>query len=596
MAAISLSRQLPRARPHVCSRGFRRQCPPQRALWAGPSPDVKEEWKQKAERIRGGAERSMLDLLEKRGFVKDVAGGREALDWLMTEKRIGAYVGVDPTAPSLHVGHLLPLMALYWMWLFGFRTVTLLGGGTVHIGDPSGRTSARARQAERTHQLNTQAVRQQLDQLWVHVKCLGIKHQHPANIGRFRRILNNEQWLNKVSVIQLMKTMGSSMRLGTMLSRDSVRKRLEKGDGMSLSEFCYPLFQGYDWWHMYNSQPTLLQLQIGGSDQYGNICAGMEAVDHMRALHRGAKTEAILKDPLTAPFGLTTPLLTTASGEKFGKSANNAVWLDPDMLSSFDLYQYFLRTSDDDVYRYLKLFTFLPLDSILLVMKRHSEDASKRIAQHLLAKEIVELAHGAAAAREAETAHKEAFSHGTNSYPLRALRNTLRAQEQSKQTTPADGPAAELLLHKEKYLTSSSATTEESQNASSVNPKANTVTLPASLLRKGSFPHVLYASGLVPSRKEGRRMIESGGAYAVVPNSGSIEDPNSLRWEQIPTAFLDADPNHYLVDYEGLVLRVGKSKIQVCRVVLDARFKAEGLSCPGWEDADAKRDVSDESP
>jgi tyrosyl-tRNA synthetase len=259
--------------------------------------------------------------------------------------------------------------------------------------------------------------------------------------------------------------------------------------------------------------------------------------------------------------------------------------------------QYFLRTSDDDVERYLKLFTFLPLESISLVMERQSEDLSRRIAQHLLAREIVELAHGAAAAKEAEMAHKEAFSHGTSFYSLNVLRNTLqRDREQSKSTKATNPLTTELLLHKKKYLTSSpSATPNENQNASTADRTASVVTIPASFLRKGSFPHVLYASGLVFSRKEGRRSIESRGAYVVVPNSGRVENPNGLRWEQIPSDFQDVDPNHYLVDYEALVLRVGKSKIQVCRLIADERFEAEGLSCPGWEDIKAKRDGVDET-
>ena len=186
-------------------------------------------------------------------------------------------------------------------------------------------------------------------------------------------------------------------------------------------------------------------------------------------------------------------------------------------------------------------------------------------------------------------AHKAAFSHGTSSYSHEALRSILRREKQSKETKATNGLTRELLLHKKKYLTSSpSAAPNNNQDASSSNQTANVVALPASLLRKGSFSHVLYASGLVSSRKEGRRSISNRGAYVVVPNSGPVENPNGLRWEQIPSVFQDIDPNHYLVDYEALVLRVGKSKIQVCRVVADERFEAEGLSCPGWEDFKAK--------
>jgi hypothetical protein len=200
--------------------------------------------------------------------------------------------------------------------------------------------------------MNVESIQRQLEKLWTHVKCLGIKHQYPQTTNRKQEILNNRKWLEKLSAVEMMRDLGSGMRLGAMLSRDSyvvhlqfqrptnihsVKLRMESGEGMALSEFSYPLFQAYDWWSMYRNQG--IQLQIGGSDQYGNIIAGMGAVSHMRKIHRmdnGAQDE---EDPRVATFGLTTPLLTTASGEKFGKSAGNAVWLDDQMLSSFDLYQ-----------------------------------------------------------------------------------------------------------------------------------------------------------------------------------------------------------------------------------------------------------------
>lgn len=163
--------------------------------------------------------------------------GREALDWLLTKKQVGAYVGVDPTAPSLHVGHLLPLMALYWMYLHGFNAVTLVsnlshyarpdvdheqfGGGTVQIGDPSGRTTARTRQGADVQAMNVESIQAQLHKLWVHVKCLGIKHRYPLQKLGSHRVLDNRSWLNGLGAVELMRDLGSGMRLGTMLSRDS---------------------------------------------------------------------------------------------------------------------------------------------------------------------------------------------------------------------------------------------------------------------------------------------------------------------------------------------------------------------------------------
>jgi len=326
-------RQLLRPRLYLCRQCIRRQHTLARgerptARWAAEDADPavrQAQWEEQAGNIRSGSQQSMLSVLEARGFVKDVAGGRKALDWLLTQKRIGAYVGVDPTAPSLHVGHLLPLMALYWMYIHGYHTVSLLGGGTVQIGDPSGRTSARSRQALAVQSMNVESIQGQLERLWTNVNCLGIKHQYSQYTNRRFDMLNNRDWLEKLSAIELMRDLGSGMRLGPMLNRDSVQVRMHSGEGMAISEFSYPLFQAYDWWTMYKNQGV--QLQIGGSDQYGNICAGMDAVSHMRKIHHTGNVANEEDETRTAPYGLTTPLLTTASGEKFGKSAGNAVWL-----------------------------------------------------------------------------------------------------------------------------------------------------------------------------------------------------------------------------------------------------------------------------
>ncbi|PSN70161.1 tyrosyl-tRNA synthetase-like protein [Corynespora cassiicola Philippines] len=601
---MPLLRHLPRPRPYVCRQCIwnQRSVPSgQRSKWSGrdANPQSREaEWAEQAHEVKTGAQKSLLTTLEERGLVKDVAGGRNALDWLLTEKRIGAYVGVDPTAPSMHVGHLLPLMTLYWMYLHGYCAVTLLGGGTVQIGDPSGRTSARSRQGADTQSMNIQSIHNQLEKLWIHVRALGVKHNHPEHISRKNLLLNNRNWLAKLNAVELMRDLGSGMRLGTMLSRDSVKVRMENGTGMAISEFCYPLFQAYDWWNMYSNHGV--QMQIGGSDQYGNICAGMDAVRHMRQIRQMDAGQEVSEDnPLIETFGLTTPLLTTASGEKFGKSAGNAVWLDKEMMNSFDLYQYFLRTADDDVERYLKLFTFIPVEHIRLVMDQQRKDASKRIAQHLLAKELVELAHGAEDAKKAEKAHKDAFSHGTNTFHLGALRQSLSEFSKKDQVAVGkqDKDAEKLSAYKKAFATSSAPqTTPGNPNEAPKNEAAdNIITLPLSLLREGSFPQVLHAAGLVSSKSEGHRLITKRGAYVVVPNSGPADAPNELKWQQIPESIKTTDPNHYLVDWEVLVLRSGKSKIQVCRIVEEEHFEAEGLSCPGWDEFKAKRAESSSS-
>ncbi|KAF2440674.1 tyrosyl-tRNA synthetase-like protein [Karstenula rhodostoma CBS 690.94] len=597
---MSLLRQLPRTRLYVCPRCIRKQRPSiegqrRKGTWAQKIMDPAQEasqWEQRANKIKNGLDKSMLTILEERGFVKDVAGGRQQLDWLLTQKPIGAYVGVDPTAPSMHVGHLLPFMALFWLYLSGYPSVTLLGAGTVLIGDPSGRTTERARQADDVRTMNILNMRRQIVQLWTHVKCLGIKHRFPAEISRSRKFLDNHTWLQNLSATELMRDLGSGMRLGSMLARDSVKVRMENGEGMAFSEFSYPLFQAYDWWWMYNKHGV--QLQLGGSDQYGNLCAGMDAVGHMRKI-RGDQRVGSEDDITNGTFGLATPLLTTASGEKFGKSAGNAVWLDKQMMNSFDLYQYFLRTADNDVERYLKLFTFLPIQHIDLVMESQRKDESKRTAQHILAKEVVELAHGAEDAKKAEAAHKEAFSQGTHTFSLSGLRKTLEEIKKKDQPDNVDEGELKLLAYKKTYASSSTSqtatgtTAEDSQKGAS-----NVITLPLTLLSEGSFPGVLHAAGLVGSKSEGHRLIAKRGAYVVLPNSGSPENPSGLKWEQIPDAISTTDPNQYLLDWEALVLRSGKSKIQICRIITEEQFETEGLTCPGWEEFKARRAESGE--
>lgn len=223
-------------------------------------------------------------------------------------------------------------------------------------------------------------------------------------------------------------------------------------------------------------------------------------------------------------------------------------------------------------------------------MQRQRQDESKRIAQHILAREVVELAHGAKNAKEAEDAHKEAFSQGTHTFSLSGLRRTLKTisgKDKVDNVNPNE-LEAKLLAHKKAYASASQGATgtalEEPMNTAS-----NVVTLPLPLLSEGSFPRILHAAGLVGSKSEGHRLIAKRGAYVVLPNSGSPENPSGLKWEHIPEDIGTTDPNHYLLDWEALVVRSGKSRIQICRIVTEEQFEAEGLSCPGWEEFKARR-------
>lgn len=230
-------------------------------------------------------------------------------------------------------------------------------------------------------------------------------------------------------------------------------------------------------------------------------------------------------------------------------------------------------------------------------MGHQRKNESQRLAQHILAKEIVELAHGADAAKNAEAAHKEAFSHGTNTFSLSALRNSMGRIEASASSETAEAPKPAklstkrkaLLEHKMSFISSDTTqvlfgtTREQSQSAGQ-----DMITLPLTMLQPGSFPLVLRAAGLASSKSDAHRLIASKGAYVVVPNSGSPDTPTALQWISIE-ASASADPSHFLVDWEALVLRSGKSKIKICRVVSEEQFEAEGLTCPGWEELKAKK-------
>lgn len=231
-----------------------------------------------------------------------------------------------------------------------------------------------------------------------------------------------------------------------------------------------------------------------------------------------------------------------------------------------------------------------------LIMEDQRQDESRRKAQHLLAKEVVSLVHGANNANKAEAAHKEAFSQGTHTFSLFGLRKSIAEINSTKQEVKeSDDLETRLLEYKKQYASSSAPqSATESTTASSKQDISNIVTLPITLLSEGSFPRVLHAAGLASSSSEGRRLITKRGAYVVLPNSGRPENPYGLSWEQIPEAVSTTDPNEYLIDWEALVLRSGKSKIQICHIVTEEKFEAQGLTCPGWEEFKARRATAEE--
>ena len=581
--------------PYICRRCTRRLFPQliqKRRIHENTlQKRLEAEWKWKAlaQEIEAGQRKGMLPILEERGFINQIAGTRDELNHLLTWKRVGAYVGIDPTAPSMHVGHMVPFMALFWMYLHGFHTVTLVGGGTAKIGDPTGRKEAREKQQRATRTANMVAIHYQLKKLWMNVEGMGRKFGYVREWAWHRELCNNHTWLQKQSVLDILALMGSGMRLGPLLSRDTVKMRMEQGDGMSVAEFFYPVLQAWDWWHMYSTKN--IQLQIGGADQYGNIVSGVDALKHVIKTHGDAAfRQRIGSDSLPDPMGFTVPLLTTSAGEKFGKSAGNAIWLDKDMTSVFDLYGYFVGTPDADVEKLLKLLTFLPLPEIARTMDAHKKAPEQRTAQHLLASKFVELVHGPEDAREAAKQHKALFQNrGRLSLSdLKSLSTTTSSQPPPTAATPGlvQTPAelAELAKTGKKGYQNVSldkTTPPVTHNTAGANA---TIVLPCSLVIDQPFPRVLFHAGLVNSRSEGHRLVAAQGAYigSKPDKLGGLD--GHLTWT--PVKMLPgSETEKYLVEDELLVLRIGKWKVRVVRVVPDEEFESMGLpDPPGWQE------------
>ncbi|HEY9013459.1 MAG TPA: tyrosine--tRNA ligase, partial [Gemmatimonadales bacterium] len=274
----------------------------------------------------------LLKTLTARGLLQDATAG---LDERLDRGPITAYLGLDPTASSLHVGNLVPIMGAAWLQRLGHTPIILIGGGTGMVGDPSGKRSERPILSVEEVDRNATAIRSQVG------RFLDFESRQP-NAARLR---NNADWLRKLPLMEFLRDTGKHLTLGFMLQKESVRSRLESG--ISYTEFSYMAIQAYDFWYLLRTEKC--ELQIGGSDQWGNITAGIELI---------GKREG------RQAYGLVFPLITNTSGSKFGKSEAGNVWLDPAQTSPYQFYQFWINIEDRDVERYLKLFTFLPLDEI----------------------------------------------------------------------------------------------------------------------------------------------------------------------------------------------------------------------------------------
>jgi len=378
-------------------------------------------------------ELDLLGELEWRGMLFQASEGAAAA---LRAGPVAAYCGFDPTAPSLHVGSLVPIMGLVHLARHGHRPVALVGGGTGFIGDPGGKASERTLQSAAQIAANVAGVRAQLERL------VGAGERPMA-------VRDNAEWLMPLGAVEFLRDVGKHFTVNYMTAKESVRSRIE--GGISFTEFAYMLLQAYDFLRLFRSEGVTLQ--IGGSDQWGNMTAGLELIRRLD----GAEAHVI-----------TLPLLTTASGVKFGKSEAGAIWLDPELTSPYRFYQFWIQSDDRDVGRYLRLFTLLDREAIEALDRATADAPERREAQSVLAREVTTFVHGEGAARVAAEASGVVFGRGDPA-------------------TLSEGALAAL-----------------SREIPGATVAAGTVTTVGDL-----FVH----AGLVRSRGEARRLADQGGAY-----------------------------------------------------------------------------------
>lgn len=331
--------------------------------------------------------KNFVEELKWRGMIQDIMPGTEEK---LMEGPQSAYVGIDPTADSLHIGHLVSIMILKHFQSCGHKPYALIGGATGMIGDPSMKSQERNLLDEETLQHNIAGIRAQLGRI------LDFESDAPNKA----ELVNNYDWMKGYPFLNFIRDVGKHITVNYMMAKDSVKKRLgdESREGMSFTEFSYQLLQGYDYLWLYENKNV--HLQLGGSDQWGNITTGVELIRRMLG-----KTDA---------FALTCPLIRKADGTKFGKTEKGNIWLDPEKTSPYEFYQFWLNVSDEDAERYIKIFTLLDKETIDAAIAEHREDPGQRRLQQLLAREITVLIHGQAEYDNAVKASKMLFGQSTS--------------------------------------------------------------------------------------------------------------------------------------------------------------------------------------
>ena len=311
---------------------------------------------------------NFVEELRWRGMVHTMMPGTEEL---LSKEMVTAYLGIDPTADSLHIGHLCGVMMLRHFQRCGHKPLALIGGATGMIGDPSGKSQERNLLNEETLRHNVACIKEQL------ARFLDFDSDAPNKA----ELVNNYDWMREYSFLDFAREIGKCITVNYMMAKDSVKRRLngEFQDGMSFTEFTYQLLQGYDFLHLYQTKNC--KLQMGGSDQWGNITTGTELI--RRKL--GSENEA---------FALTCPLITKADGKKFGKTEQGNIWLDRNRTTPYAFYQFWLNVADEDAERYIKIFTSLDQETISSLVQEHSQDPGRRILQKRLAEEVTVMVHG----------------------------------------------------------------------------------------------------------------------------------------------------------------------------------------------------------
>ncbi len=392
---------------------------------------------------------NIIDVLKERGFIEAMTSDDMRQ---LVEQPIKVYCGFDPTADSLHLGNLVAIMGLAWFQRLGHTPVAIIGGATGMIGDPSGKSAERQLLDEKTLEINLIGIRKNLEAI------LDFHHPTAKPI-----ILNNYDWFKEYSFIQFLRDVGKLFRVGPMLAKDSVRARLQSEEGMSFTEFSYQILQGYDFLHLYQLHNVIVQL--GGSDQWGNITAG---TDLIRKVHG------------KPAYGITFPLLTSKDGQKFGKSEKGAIWLSAEKLSPYEFYQYLVRVEDEDVIKLMRMLTFMDMADIWHYEKQMQEPGYiPRTAQKRLAEEITRLVHS-----------------------QEGLQAALKVTEGI-----APGSQARL----------------DSTILESIAMDMPCCSLSADQVRFKKLVEVLVEIGLQTSKGEARRLIRNGGVYL---NNEKIEDEN----------------------------------------------------------------------